>query len=126
MANDLWRKQAACYGMGGNAFDHDTWHRPALELCRTCPVKTECLGDALDRKQAADCGVWGFTSLAQRERIRQRHTTPQNVWSYNEQRIDRERAKEEEASLQSSLFADSAKTSERLVTVDRLFMSVGG
>lgn len=126
MSKVLWHRQAACYGLGGTTFDHDTWHRPALEMCRDCAVRDHCLSDALDRKQAADCGVWGFTSLAQRERIRQGHTTREKVWSYNSERIDRERAKELEADLQASLFVDDEQLAERLVTVDRLYEQVGG
>ena len=125
MPEAAWRRQANCYRRGGDLFDHDTWHRPALELCRDCPVKRDCLEDALQRKQASDCGVWGFSSLAQRERMRQGHTTPQNVWAYNQQRIDREAEKERDAASRATLFDEAAATAERLATVDRLFVYVG-
>jgi len=125
MSEARWRKQGACYRMGGDAFDYDTWHRPAFAICKDCPVKVECANDALSRKTAEDCGVWGFTSLAQRDRLRQKQTDLDTVWKHNEHRLQREIAKEQEELSQTSLFDALVDMPERLSTVDRLFVFVG-
>lgn len=125
MFDRSWQRQGACFQMGGTLFDEDTWHRPALEICRDCPVKRECADDALSRKTASDCGVWGFTSLSQRERLRQRQTDLDTVWKHNANRIDREVAREQEQLAQTSLFDELADMPERLSKVDRLFVYVG-
>ncbi len=52
-------------------FPTDTNETPqaAKKLCRGCPVQTECLTWALDKKEH---GIWGSTTSAQRERLRKK------------------------------------------------------
>lgn len=57
-----WWANASCRGRGdriaffpGSGEDH----RPALRLCSECPVRRDCLADALDRRDPY--GVWGGT-----------------------------------------------------------------
>lgn len=42
-------------------------HRHALDVCFSCPVRTECLAHAL---AAEPCGTWGGTSERERRRLR--------------------------------------------------------
>jgi len=120
MSDTRWHREAACYRLGGDLFDSDTWHSPALALCATCPVKMECATDALSRKSAEDCGIWGFASLAQRDRIRRRQTDLATVWSHNEQRLQKELV-EKETAAQVSLFDELAQAEERRSKVELIF-----
>lgn len=61
-----WRALGACA-----RFDPDLWfspgaleHKEAKRICRSCPVRRECLAYALDTP--IDHGVWG--GLTERER----------------------------------------------------------
>lgn len=67
-----WRDRAACKGRTDiNWFPiRGEDMQPALNVCRTCPVKDACLHHAL-RKPTP--GVWGGTSERQRDRIRARY-----------------------------------------------------
>lgn len=53
-----WADQAACKGRDADFFPF-TWHQalPAMEICRGCPVKSECLNHALTHGESY--GVWG-------------------------------------------------------------------
>lgn len=42
--------------------------RPAKEICRVCPVRRECLQDALD--QDVQWGVWGGKSALERRKLK--------------------------------------------------------
>ena len=59
-----WQQQALC-----REFDLDLWYptrgqpnQPALAICRRCPVRSECLADALD-DEALDWGIRGGACL---------------------------------------------------------------
>ncbi len=62
-----WTASAAC-GKGKLApdalFVEGSAQRDARSVCGTCPVRIECLADALDSR--ADFGVWG--GMTERER----------------------------------------------------------
>lgn len=61
-----WASQAACVGAVGNLFDPPTADSDPLaelartseaaRLCKPCPVRQECLADALTNRSV---GVWG-------------------------------------------------------------------
>jgi WhiB family redox-sensing transcriptional regulator len=44
--------------------------RKALRVCADCPVRRECLREALATHPPDDWGVWGGTTRQQRRRIR--------------------------------------------------------
>lgn len=46
--------------------------RDARELCRTCPVRAECLAYALDER--IEYGIWGGLDEVERSRIRRRQS----------------------------------------------------
>jgi WhiB family redox-sensing transcriptional regulator len=62
-----WRDRAACKGHDSSAFFDDETPRPALAICRRCPVTRECLSAALDNAEPA--GIWGGLTSTQRARI---------------------------------------------------------
>ncbi len=76
-----WHERAACRDHP----DPDLWHPPgyshghesdiltALAVCATCPVKTACLEDALEREAPTyRWGIWGGTTPDQRTQLTRR------------------------------------------------------
>jgi WhiB family transcriptional regulator, redox-sensing transcriptional regulator len=60
-----WTLRAACRGVAPDAlFTSGAAQHRAKSVCRGCPVRTECLADALDNR--VEFGVWG--GLTERER----------------------------------------------------------
>jgi len=65
MWNEFWRDSALCVGEQPDAlFVSGAAQHDAKRLCRACPVKVECLAEALDG--GMEFGVWG--GLTERER----------------------------------------------------------
>lgn len=69
-----WRRLAKCRGM-----DPDLFHpargqdvSAAKAVCDGCPVRSECLSEALQSSQNDDQGVWGGTSARERMDIRRK------------------------------------------------------
>ena len=75
---DQWRIKALCRYEG----DLDMWFPPgrritlrrnalpAKLICRRCPVIEECLAEAMSRSEYEDSGVWGGTTLEERNAMR--------------------------------------------------------
>jgi len=60
-----WMDEGACRGGDPDAlFVRGAEQNVAKQVCRTCPVRTECLADALDSR--TEFGVWG--GMTERER----------------------------------------------------------
>jgi len=73
-----WKDQALCRQDPGGHWDGDLL--PSMfEMCMSCPVKMECLVEALDHEERSDAGVWGGTSPEQRRAIR-KGADPYVVW----------------------------------------------
>lgn len=77
LARPAWHEQAACRGVGAdgtkpNVFfpDRGENHRPAAQLCQTCPVFEECRAHAQGLPERF--GIWH--GLGQRARTRGRRT----------------------------------------------------
>lgn len=73
VAREPWMESAACRGMGPSLFFHDRAQtrdvsREALEVCKTCPVVSECREYGRDERY----GVWGDTIPAERSPRQQR------------------------------------------------------
>lgn len=65
-----WVEQAACKGMDINRFFPEVGGRgipEVVKVCQGCPVRQECLDDALTNK--TEHGVWGGLSAKQRKAI---------------------------------------------------------
>jgi WhiB family transcriptional regulator, redox-sensing transcriptional regulator len=63
-----WHRRAACRGLGPGFFfaGQGSGVTEARAICRTCPVRSECLEAGLNQK----FGVWGGTTERQRRRLR--------------------------------------------------------
>jgi len=63
-----WRKQAACRGADPTLFMPSRGDdvRPAKAICAVCPVKDDCLEQALTGHES---GIWGGTSQVERKRL---------------------------------------------------------
>lgn len=71
---ESWMETALCREIGG-----DFWHpdegegqtyatNRALEICRDCPVRVQCLSYAMNNNEML--GVWGGTTPSERKRMR--------------------------------------------------------
>jgi WhiB family redox-sensing transcriptional regulator len=65
-----WTAQAACRGTDTEIFFPVTpdEEAEALSICATCPVRAQCLDDAIRNREIY--GIWGGTTPEQRRRIR--------------------------------------------------------
>lgn len=73
--NDEWVRQAACL-QGGDPdalFVPGAAQHNAKVVCRACPVRTECLAEALDNRQ--EWGVWGGMTERERRAVLRRRPT---------------------------------------------------
>lgn len=69
-----WRDDAACKTADVEIFFPETSlaadTKPALEFCRTCPVRRECLADALKTMMEEDLGIRGGLGPGSRRKLR--------------------------------------------------------
>lgn len=68
-----WIERAECRGKGVDLFFVERGYTPyeALEMCRVCPVKRECLDYAV--KNGLSYGVWGGVAPRGRRRYAKPH-----------------------------------------------------
>jgi WhiB family redox-sensing transcriptional regulator len=66
-----WKAEGLCAQTDPDAFYPEKGEStgPAKRICQACPVRPECLADALARGERF--GVWGGTSDRERRRLRQ-------------------------------------------------------
>ncbi|RNG38010.1 WhiB family transcriptional regulator [Streptomyces botrytidirepellens] len=71
-ARDHWSEHAACLSADPDElFADGTGQNRAKAVCTECPVRTECLADALDNR--IQWGVWGgMTDKERRKLLRRR------------------------------------------------------
>lgn len=70
-----WRSLAACAGMDTRAFfppGHESVAPDVEAACRRCPVRADCLADALSYTDADDQGYRALTYARHRRTIRER------------------------------------------------------
>ena len=66
-----WTLQAKCRGMQDKLFPEGVDQKRARLVCMGCPVRSECLAEALDNR--IEWGVWGgMTERERRQLLRQR------------------------------------------------------
>ena len=73
MKNSEWRSRAACLGMPTDMFflKRGDSSKEAKEICSSCPVKTECLDEAVHINPIYDTyGIYGGKSSRERNKIR--------------------------------------------------------
>ncbi len=65
-----WYARAACRGMDPNLFfpGRGESNSEALTVCRSCPVRFDCLEQALGSDERL--GIWGGLSERERRRLR--------------------------------------------------------
>ena len=67
-----WTARAACKGTDPDElFVQGAAQNRAKLICRGCPVRTECLADALDNR--IEFGVWGGMTEEERRRLLRRN-----------------------------------------------------
>ena len=70
-----WDKQAACRGMDSELFfpDEELGEEPSdlvKQACASCPVKSDCLADAMSYARRDDWGFFGGTTESDRGILR--------------------------------------------------------
>lgn len=69
--SDEWPLQARCRGMADALFPEGKDQKRARVVCMGCPVRANCLAEALDNR--IEWGVWGgLTERERRQLLRQR------------------------------------------------------
>ena len=69
--HDDWTMRAKCRGMEDALFPEAAEQKRARHICMGCPVRSECLAEALDNR--IEWGVWGgMTERERRQLLRQR------------------------------------------------------
>ncbi|MFT4081720.1 MAG: WhiB family transcriptional regulator [Nocardioides sp.] len=77
MWNDDWAAKAACNGQEPDElFVRGAEQTRAKQICSGCPVRTECLAEALDNQ--IEWGVWG--GMTERERRALLRRRPNASW----------------------------------------------
>lgn len=75
-----WQDKAACRqskaDWWGDDMTRDMWR-----MCSTCPVRVDCLLEALQRDNFEDVGIWGGTTPAHRRAIRAGRMTVEDLWA---------------------------------------------
>lgn len=82
VVNYDWKDDAACTGIDP-AFDTDFIRAPHVWVCETCPVRMDCLDDALRFIRDGDFGIWGGLSRDQRNLVRTRKSDYESLWQAN-------------------------------------------
>jgi len=71
MQHEDWTMRAKCRGMEDALFPEASDQKRARLLCSGCPVRFECLSEALDNR--IEWGIWGGMTENQRRRLRRQH-----------------------------------------------------
>lgn len=83
-----WATRGACVSMDPDGFFVQGAEQHAVKIaCGACPVRTECLADALDNR--VDFGVWGGMTERERRRMLRRHPDVRD-WSEALRRAERQ------------------------------------
>ncbi|MFD6921884.1 WhiB family transcriptional regulator [Streptomyces sp. NPDC059944] len=89
-----WSEDAACRTGDSDAlFADGPGQRRAKTICTVCPVRTECLVDALDNR--FEWGVWGGLTERERRALLRRHP---HVASWRKVLLDSKAAQSESES----------------------------
>lgn len=68
---EAWTLQAKCVGMGDALFPEAPAQKRVKMMCVDCPVRLECLAEALDNE--IEWGIWGGTTERERRSMLRRH-----------------------------------------------------
>ena len=76
LKRSVWRSKALCVGLPVELFFDPQNEAEALALCQQCPVRHECLAEAVMLSRKTDYpteGVWGGLTEYQRSKLRGRY-----------------------------------------------------
>lgn len=76
-----WQDRAACRGRDDVDWLADVLTPAAAAVCMDCPVRVDCLADALDRESKCDGGIWGGTGVRLRHRVRLGQVSVTEAWA---------------------------------------------
>ncbi len=65
-----WTELASCRGRTDEMFPEPSQQKRARQVCFGCPVRAQCLAEALDNR--IEWGVWGGKTERERRRILRR------------------------------------------------------
>jgi WhiB family redox-sensing transcriptional regulator len=68
---DDWKLFARCRGTQDEMFPEGSAQKKARTICYTCPVRSECLAEALDNR--IEWGVWGGMTERERRQLLRQH-----------------------------------------------------
>jgi hypothetical protein len=78
----VWKLKAACLSDPGGHWDGDLL--PSMwDTCSRCPVIEQCLAEGMSHDYRDDVGVWGGTTVEQRNRMRRGKLTAERAWLEN-------------------------------------------
>ncbi|SDQ18087.1 WhiB family transcriptional regulator [Quadrisphaera sp. DSM 44207] len=107
-----WTTQAACRQSDPDAlFVQGAEQNKAKIVCKACPVRTECLADALDNR--IEFGVWGGMTERERRAVLKRRP---NVTSWR-RLLETARAEHERAAAEADRAAAEADRAGAASTV---------
>lgn len=84
-----WTLNAKCRGLEDALFPEASEQKRARGVCAGCPVRSECLAEALDNR--IEWGVWGGMTERERRQLLRRHT---DVRSWRTLLVDQRGAQE--------------------------------
>lgn len=70
LLDENWAERAACAGIDDALFVRSALQHEAKKICKTCPVRAECLLEALDNR--IEWGVWGGLTESERRTLLKR------------------------------------------------------
>ena len=73
LKRSLWRSEALCVGFPIELFFEPENEPEAVRICQQCPVRHECLAEALMLTKKTPYqteGIWGGLNAAQRSKLR--------------------------------------------------------
>ena len=81
MVVSSWKDEAACLNDMDERWLGSTVTVSMARLCWSCPVRADCLFEALRREETSDPGVWGGTTEYDRRAIRKDSNALRAIWA---------------------------------------------
>lgn len=79
MSEDDWTLRAKCRGMADALFPEAADQKRARRVCNGCPVRSECLAEALDHR--IEWGIWGGMTERERRNLLRQRSDVTSWWS---------------------------------------------
>jgi hypothetical protein len=101
-----WQEHAACADDRNEDWLGDVVTLDLAVTCHGCPVRLECLTEALPRDIRWDAGIWGGTTPKQRGDIRNRKASVADAWRTLDQMVkEAHRGQHDDMDYQSGLLS---------------------